>query len=205
MQEFDLDQLWSRAGEAAHAHYHKIEGQIEAMARKRSQNILYRVLRNSRYELWLSALMVPPFIWVFKGASFLWLFLLLAATALGFSIYLYVKLRNSLYAVNQYDSRHALAEYVRILRQYIRRLHVYTYLLVPIGFYVGFFGSMMEEPRPFYWEEDGLKLVFSVLLSAPLLVGLIWFIKHKYIYWLYGRHLDELEDTLAELELDESL
>ncbi len=200
MQEFDLQKIWARGDQAAKAHYHSIKPQVEQMATRRSSNVLRKVLRNALAELSFSLLCIGLVVlFLDSDTNVYWAFIAAGVTATIFSAYFFLKLRQQLKAVPQISLRESLKSNIQILRQFINRLYLYTHLFLPIGFYVGALSSMSDHSELF--STNGLKaLLVITAIGIPLLLLMGWFIKKKYIHWLYAKHLGELEDILVHLE-----
>ncbi len=200
MQEFDLQKIWKKAEQAANEYYRDIEPEVIRLASQRSNNILRKVLRNSLAELSFTLIFVG-FILLFFGSNvyLFWTFLVVGFLAISFSLYIYVELKQKLKAVPQSGLQQALKANIQILSQYINRLYLYTYLFLPIGFYMGTFPGILDH-EAFGSPKMIKELLVITAIGIPLLLLTGWFIKKKYIYWLYGRHLEELEEVLTHLE-----
>lgn len=200
MQEFDLQKIWGQGDQAAKAHYRSIEPEVEQMATRRSSNVLRKVLRNALAELSFSLLCIGLIVLFFDSdTNVFWAFVAAGIAASIISGYFFIRLRKKLKAVPQTNLRESLMANIQILRQFVNRLYLYTYLFLPIGFYVGALSSMSDHSEIF--SPSGLKtLLVITAIGIPLLLLMGWFVKAKYIRWLYGKHLEELEGILAHLE-----
>jgi len=194
MEEFDLRDIWKKADQSAGQFFEGIAPELEQRARKRSKSTIDKVLRNAGLEMLFTVVFGVAVLFLpdLSDALF-WGLVIGNLVAIPLAFHIYKRLYDRIRTINQATLRGALEEKIDILRGFIRKLEWLTYILLPIGFILGLGASVFEASDPFILSEALEKLLLASLIAAPLIILTIWFFKKKYIYWLYGKHLAELE------------
>jgi hypothetical protein len=204
MKEFDWQHIWDQQSGQAEEFFAQIDPELEALSRQKSQGVTQRIIRNSSWELAITLLMAVSFPFMLPiGSLSFWIFTLgISAIALS-SVWLYLRLHRQLRLVPQENVLTAVREKVRIIRTFIRHLHLFMYLLFPLSFLMGFVSGLLQDPAHQMDREFWGVVGVSLLVFLPLMFLMIWVFKKTYIHWLYGKHLQRLEEVLAGLEKPE--
>lgn len=202
MEEFDLRDLWNQQEKDAGQFFEGIAPEVERMARQSSKGIIAKVLRNSRNEMYLTiGLGLFVLFYADFNSTLFWAFVVGNCVAIPISIRLYTRMYHRIKDINQRSIKLALQSKIQIMQRFVKRLQLYTYILLPFGCLLGILANMtayhiMPIDVPAFLEELGIQL----FIALPLMAVIIWFFNKKYIYWLYGKHLEELERLYASLE-----
>ncbi len=201
MKEIDLKNIWESDLRRAMDHFNSLED-VEALARKRSNNILHRIRRNMLNEtaagtVLLAAMLIVFWFW---DPYLFWGFLALSVISMALSAWLYLQFARRLNRVNQKDVKNALREYIELTSQYIKRLKVILYYLSPVSMYAGLSLVVIPELAGRGFRMYLLAYGISSIAAIPIIIAIILVMNRKYIPWLYGRHLKAFRETLAGLE-----
>ncbi len=204
MEEFDLKNIWDRQDEDAGQFFKGIAPEVEKLARQNSKSIVAKALRNSRNEMYLTiTLGMFVLFWAEFNSTLFWAFVIGNCIAIPLAVHLYIRLRNKIKAINQASLKLALEAKIEILRGFVKRLNFYTYVILPVGFFLGLFSNIFDRAAYMTWMNIAKDLGLVLLIAIPFLAVLIWFFKEKYIYWLYGKYLTELEQLYHGLKEEE--
>ena len=200
MEEFDLRDIWKQADESAGQFFEGIAPELEQRAQKRSKSTIDKVLRNAGLEMLFTVVFGIAVLFLPNLSDTLfWGLVVGNLIAIPIAAHIYKRLYDRVRAVNQATIRGALEEKINILRGFIRKLEWLTYILLPIGFFLGLGISILDSQGSASSSETLERLALTCLFSIPLLTLSVWFFKKKYIYWLYGKHLTELEELYEGL------
>lgn len=200
MEESDLLRLWEGEERLASSYYKQIGPEVEAIALKRSNNSIERVLRNCRNEAWLTVLFSLGMTYYFTlGIAVTIIMGSAIVVANYYAFQSYQKLKKEVYAINQNSVVDALVQYIDILNRYIQRLNFHAYFSIPIAFIAGLVAAIIYQDFNLSTQEIGKLIGWICLGSLPFLILIIWLLKARYIPLLYGKHLKELQATLEDL------
>lgn len=201
MKEIDLKNIWGSDSQQAKDHFATLTDP-EKLAKKQSKNILQRIRRNMLYETIFSTILVLILSYAFYqwDKILFWGWIVLASIALLISIRVYGAVLRELKRVPTQNVRDSLAEYVRLVGRYIRRLTVIVNYITPVGYLAGLALSAMNDINEEPLREILIPIVIGGIFGLPFIFLMIWFFNKKYIKWLYGRHHEALKETLAGLE-----
>lgn len=205
MQEFELQHIWDNEDEAAGIHYSTISSKVERLARQKSANILHKILRNSKMEIYATILLSVTFFFFFDELVMKGVFLIAGVGSIWFASDLYQKLRTSIHEAIQYQTVDAIQTHVITLDRYIKRLRFYCDVFMPISFAVGIIGAMLRNYHSTTMLEFLQNFMGTFLIATPLLLLMIWSSKKYYIQWLYGKHRDSLQELLTHLKASENI
>lgn len=199
MTTFDLEKLWQDSDRQAESHYDKIAGELEQKAKDKSGSLIQKIRYNMRVELYVALFMLIAASLFFRentlGLAF---FMIFALGVLGYSWHLYKRMNSAIdgiAAVNVVDS---MTEQISVLRAYIARMKWFIYFAVPIGYTFGFLLRFLKTSG--IEELFTLKMLIGILISIVLQVIFVWFANTKYIYWLYEKHVDDMQEVLDSLK-----
>ncbi|MGK7395651.1 MAG: hypothetical protein ACNS62_13820 [Candidatus Cyclobacteriaceae bacterium M3_2C_046] len=200
MKESDLNQIWQQNQRSATDHYQKIAPEMENLMHSKPSGVLYKIFRNLKYEIILTIAMLILILLVTTPDDMLfWIIVVGGGMALAFYIKMYLNLRKAIREVNQHNLLASLIEYIQILSQYIKRLKIYTYFFTPLGYFLGASAVLLENINEKTQAEIIRDGITFLIVSIPVLIGLIYFTNKKYVKWLYGRHLEELRNIKEQL------
>ncbi|MEM7658315.1 MAG: hypothetical protein AAF399_19470 [Bacteroidota bacterium] len=201
MKEFDWQQVWEQQSGQAEEYFAQIDPELEAISRQRSQGVTQHIIRNSSWELGLTLLMSVSFPFLMPmGSMAFWVMTIGIAVIALVSVWLYLGLHRQLRMVPQADVLTAVREKIRIIRAFMRHLDLFMYIFFPVGFLVGFISGLLNNTDLPVSNEFWMIVGTSLLLFLPLMFALVWVFKKTYIHWLYGKHLQRLEEVLRGLE-----
>lgn len=200
MEEKDLQGLWNHSGEKASDYYGEIEGEVLRKAKSQSHSILQKVRRNIIKELVASAVAAVAFPFFIKdNAIIFWLTALVMALAMGFTLKVYLGYLKDIKQINDGNVVTGLEKKARVLSGYIKQVITLVYIFAPIGFMLGLAMTAADHGFTFN-EEFGLnEVIIQFVIGIPFLFVTFWGFK-KYIHWLYGRHLQSLNELLDGLK-----
>ena len=193
MEEFDLNAIWARSEEDATAYYQALEGQVVVLARQQSSSILQRIKRNAWIELFSGIILwAALFYWFIDspliGCLTLFGCILYAITGIGlYKMLVRIKLLNTM------KVSESIAGYLKLFRKSYRRVKLMMYVLVPVGYVLGFFMGYLAAGGEVADIRHPWQLGIVILISIAFLSGFIWFTTRKYMYWMYGKHIDQLQ------------
>lgn len=204
MEEFDLNNIWNREQERADQFFGNIAPEVEKMAQKKSGDIISKVLKNSKIEVLAGLALIIPLLSIYlnlkesERPSF-WYLILFTVIILIIFVILVMDLHSGVKAINAMSVKEGIAAKIAILQSYINRMRLYNYVFLPVGFIAGFMSSFLG---------GGSTLSLTVLLVVlliflPVSLAFAWYINKRYIFWLYGRHLEELKSTYTRLSTDQ--
>jgi hypothetical protein len=217
----DLKEIWGRITADSSGQQLLDENQIRTLLKKRSGSLMEKIDFNIRVGF-IILLAIVLFIvlydmfslagWVPGGMIHTsipgWLLILdfisnFLIILIFITFFLHYSRVRSL-CKNNCDIRHALLKVIGILTIY-QRLFVVSLFIIMIssvtGFTAGYFTSIRE-------NQTSEGFLFPVILFGVLLIALLTWLIFQLLRWIfrkvYGNYLDQLRNTLAELdELEE--
>ncbi len=204
----DLRARWQRATHAA-APPPLAPAAVTALLAQRSQGIGARLRRTARLELGglvLALIGLPILLYQTQSRVLQLAEALLLVVCLGFCYYYARKLRLLRLmdeAAAGGDVRAHLQTLVGALRRLLRLYERQVVLLTPVFLLIGLIAGAVEgapagATRLLSWHAWPLYVGYGVL-AVPLTLLQRWGVRW-YLRQLYGRHLDQLESDLRELE-----
>lgn len=161
---------------------------------RRSHDVLLRIKRNIILELIASVLLSIIFSIYFRNDNLAFsLCVLVFSIILGFTFMIYLTYLKRIKGINEESILDSLLKKEEVLQNYVKRLKWYIIIISGPSIY---FGALLV-----WIEQDILSLkavlVFS-LFAIPSTGVLIW-LGMKYIYALYGKHLDEIREIRNQM------
>lgn len=192
MNDNELMDWWNQDKANEQAIWERKKEQLQTIANSKSNDIFKRIERNIILESLVSVVLLALLSYVFyREFNQLWFAVALAViVAFGFVIYgKYLYQIKSIQEVKVVDS---LNLKINILKKYIYQLKLYNYVFTPIGFVIGLLVKVPE-------DELALEAWFWLIgISVPILGFVLW-LMGKYIYKMYGRHLESIQAIYTDL------
>ena len=168
MEEFDLRDIWKQADQSAGQFFEGIAPELEQRAQKRSKSNIDKVLRNAGLEMLFTIVFGVAILFLPNLTNtFFWGLVLGNLIAIPMAVHIYKRLYDRIRAINQSTLRGALEEKINILRGFIRKLEWLTYILLPIGFFLGLGISILDSQDATSsseaFERVALTFLFSIL------------------------------------------
>lgn len=204
MEEFDLGAIWKENEEGANAYYDGLEEDVVEIARRQSSSAVQRMKRNAWVELLAGIfLWAGIFYWFRDNPLFGYLtgFGLILYLGTGIGLYKMLMRFREINSMNVFDS---ITAYLKLFRKSYRRAQLLMYVLLPIGYTLGFFMGFLAAGGTIDKIQDPWKIGLILSISVVILAIFIWFTTRKYMYWMYGQYIEELQtihDNLIEEEL----
>jgi hypothetical protein len=203
MDNFDLDKdleaLWQDSEQKGKTLLANID--VENTVKQQSKGVDFKIFRNMALEIAVGFAFSIYVFFLLESGFLLWPFIIFSTFVLGFSIFFFIQIWQKFKALNSSNLSLSLAKRIQIFQLYLRATRLIYYVLVPLGFYLGLIIGYQEGA-----EAELIDTIFSpglwviALVLTPFLVLFIWFFERKYLYWFYGRYLDEYKKMLAELQ-----
>ncbi len=204
MEEFDLNAIWKNSDKEASDYYHQLEGEVMHMARQRSSSIIQRMKKNALIELiagialWLGLFYFfaeNPLIGYLLGGG------ILLYLGTGYGVYRMLKKFKS---INTKNVKESVAGYLQLFRKSYQRTKILLYIVMPIGYTLGFMMGFIEAGGDWSDMVNPWKLLIILGTSTVVLGVFIWFITRKYMHWMYGQYIEELQEIYDNLALEET-
>lgn len=195
MEEFDLNAIWEGSDKEARDYYHQLEGQVMQMARQQSSDIIQRMKKNALVELiagiflWIGLLYFfaeNPLIGYLLGS------VVLLYLGTGYGIY---KMLKKFKSINTKNVKESVAGYLQLFRKSYQRTKILLYVVMPVGYTLGFLMGFLEAGGDWTDMKKPWLLVLILLISIIILSALIWFATRKYMHWMYGQYIEELQEV----------
>lgn len=204
MEEFDLNAIWKSSDKEASNYYHQLESQVMQMARQRSSSIIQRMKKNALIEL-IAGIAMWAGLFYFFAKNPLIGYLLGAGVLLylgtGYAIYRMLKRFRS---INTKNVKESVAGYVQLFRKAYQRSKILLYIVLPIGYTLGFMMGYLEAGGDWSDMASPLKLTIIILISVAIMAVFIWFTTRKYMYWMYGQYIEELQEVYNKLSKEDA-
>ncbi len=198
MKEFDLNSVWKDSDEKASEYFSTIEPKILEMATKKSQSIAAKLKRKILIE-WAAALGLITYIFIQYADTPLLPWLIIATIVIFIINWIpYGKLLKSMKEAPTENILKSTEIQVGVMDSFIKRLKLYTALLMPLGFLLGLFlkidikGEVEGIPWEFILTLLGIGIVLCTLIT---LATFKW-----YIPAIYGKTRDEYAELLKDLK-----
>lgn len=195
MEEFDLNAMWKGSDKEASAYYNQLEGQVMQMARQRSSNIIQRMKKNALVELIAGVLLWIGLFYFFAENPLIGYLLgggILLYLGTGYGIYRMLKKFKS---INTRNVKESVAGYLQLFRKSYQRTKILLYIVMPMGYTLGFLMGFLEAGGDWSDMKKPWLLVIILLVSVVVLSVLIWFATRKYMHWMYGQYIEELQEV----------
>lgn len=202
MQKSELHDLWQEGDQKAKAYYQTIEDEVLQMARKKSQNTIQKFKRFLLKETIYGSIFMAIFFYWFGGPLF-WFYLGAALLILLPNFYIVFNTLRTLNNVLTEDIVVAIKKYVKVLKQFERRIKIYLYILAPVAIVIGFFARAYERQGNLVIELAP-KTIWLLIYLTGFCLFLIYFSKKYYYRYFVGGRRKELEELIRHLE-EESL
>lgn len=193
MEEFDLGAIWKDSEEGANAYYKGLEENVVEIARRQSSSVVQRMKRNAWVELLAGIfLWAGIFYWFRDNPLFGYLtgFGLILYLGTGIGLYKMLVRFREINSMNVLDS---ITAYLKLFRKSYRRTQLLIYVLLPIGYTLGFFMGFLAAGGNFEKIQEPWLIGLLLLISIGILAAGIWFTTRKYMYWMYGQYIEELQ------------
>ena len=199
MQEFDLKAIWDMEQQPAHTYYRSIEPKLMDLAKQRSKNILAQLKKNVLTESMLGILIWLVVLYLLSGHSYFTGVLIFVVLVYTISIYHAYQLFQQIKTINASDIRQSLTALIKIFKKAYNRSRILLYLFLPLGYIIGFMAGWSRTFATPIFNPDWQTALPIFMVSILLLISLIWFSSQKYMKWMYGRHIQRLEEILQSL------
>lgn len=204
MKDFDLNQIWKDADGQADAYYDNVESQIVKLAKRQSKSILQKLYRNILME-WISGiLLLGGLAYLFRELDN-FSSLVIGLTLIALMVW--VPYGNMLKKIRETPSQNlvtAISNYIQILGQFIRRLKIFMWILMPLSFIYGYYiGATDDSAISEQLDQQPLwEVVVGSLLYLFFVIILFWSMFKWYIPELYGKPKKQFEELLEDLQSD---
>ncbi|NRB46271.1 MAG: hypothetical protein HRU41_01265 [Saprospiraceae bacterium] len=202
MEEFDLNAIWKNSDKEASDYYDQLEGEVMRMARQRSSNIIQRMKQNALIELiagialWIGLFFFfaeNPLIGYLLGGG------ILLYLGTGYSVYRMLKKFRS---INTKNVKESVAGYLQLFRKSYQRTKILLYIVMPIGYTLGFMMGFIEAGGDWSDMVQPWTLLIILGVSAVVLGVIVWFVTRKYMHWMYGQYIEELQEVHDNLSAE---
>ena len=202
MEEFDLNAIWKNSDKEASDYYDQLEGEVMRMARQRSSNIIQRMKQNALIELiagialWIGLFFFfaeNPLIGYLLGGG------ILLYLGTGYSVYRMLKKFRS---INTKNVKESVAGYLQLFRKSYQRTKILLYIVMPIGYTLGFMMGFIEAGGDWSDMVQPWTLLIILGVSAVVLGVIVWFVTRKYMHWMYGKYIEELQEVHDNLSAE---
>lgn len=201
MKEFDLDHIWKEADADADQYYQQIAPELEEKAKKQSRNILQRVHRTIWFEF-IASLFAGGFFFLAFSLP-VWFILLLGSlilSTLGFLAYYLVTIRRLLKDIQLRPSLEVIEIHLEVLNSFIRQMKLFYAVGIPFGFFTGLLIPSFLDGELVMSMDKALALGGTAIIGIPILYLLVKLTNEKYVYYLYTRKRDELQEVYDQLK-----
>jgi hypothetical protein len=192
MNEEEIFKLWD--GQTSISKEFPANSEVEKMLRQKSTDVFKKIKINIIIEfiitIPLSFISIP--VLFSREKEILWIFIAIASLALSAGIIIYGKYLNDFKKLNQLNIVESLEKKIAILKRYVKQLNFYLMIFMPLGVILGILLSFEKS------EINIQKILHISIVALPFLLLCIWLGK-KYIYQLYGRHLEQVQEIYAQL------
>lgn len=204
MSMFDINKVWDSGSEKARKHYESVRDDVENMAKRKSESVLRKIHHKFIIEMIASIIIVVLLGAVLYSKSSMVFGWYSGFVALAFvvSLKLYFNLRRDILRVNEKEVVRSLEEYIRIINLYLKKNKIFVYIATPAGFLLGFVTALVDEGFDITLESLLIALGAIVVIGVPVVWLMIWLANKKYYKLMYQKHVNELEDILANLKND---
>ena len=199
MKEFDLNDIWKKGDQKSESFFDGIEPELESLVQQRSSDLITKIKRNIWLEIIASALFLPIIFLVDNNTpklEFIIVFFLVISVVILFP---YVSFFRNLKQIQTKDVLNNLKAKRDILQLFMLRLKVLFRIFFPISFIVGLYIGFGKGKGA---EVSILDPTF-LLIAGIFLIGLPiydWLVNKAYYYHLYGKHIEEYEEIIKNLE-----
>jgi hypothetical protein len=189
MNEEEIFKIWDRSMPKKSS----LNIDVEKIAMRKSADLFMKIKKNIIVELIIA---IPlcislPVLFYNDGILFLVSIVITSLALITWSI-IYSKYLYDFDKLNQVILLKSIEKKISILKRYVRQLNFYLIVFMPLGFLVGIFLYHGKS------EISVHKILKVCLVTFPILLLFIWFGK-KYIYQLYGRYLEQLQEIYSQL------
>ncbi|MCA6436970.1 MAG: hypothetical protein ACK5QC_06525 [Bacteroidota bacterium] len=189
MNEEEIFKIWDRSMPKKSS----LNIDVEKIAMRKSADLCMKIKKNIIVELIIA---IPlcislPVLFYNDGILFL-VSIVITSLALITGSIIYSKYLYDFDKLNQVILLKSIEKKISILKRYVRQLNFYLIVFMPLGFLVGIFLYHGKS------EISVHKILKVCLVTFPILLLFIWFGK-KYIYQLYGRYLEQLQEIYSQL------
>ncbi|MEM7513491.1 MAG: hypothetical protein AAF388_21365 [Bacteroidota bacterium] len=200
MKEFDLDHIWKEADADADQYYQQIAPELEEKAQKQSTNILNRVQRALWVEIVGSVFAAAYFFISISLPIHLKVILeIIMIAIIGFLLYYSFRFRRLLKDLQLRPSLEVLEVHLEVLTKFIRQMKLYYIIGIPLGFLLGMTLPFFLDGEFSFDLKKALVYGGMILVSIPFLYFIIKLTNEKYVYYLYTRKRDELQEIYDQL------
>lgn len=200
MKELDLQDIWESDGEGARKHFESIPDP-EEIAKKQSQQSLKKMKRNMINETLISVpIILAANVWFYFWDIYMfWGYLGVSIVATLISVYSFIRIRRSYNLVQGKDVMSSLEDYIQIFESVLRRTKVVIAVFTPLAMCLMMVLVVAQDMQD--WELNKIIMILAFLLISGIITAIsINLVMNKlYIPAVYGKHLDDLKQTLANL------
>ncbi|WP_396153143.1 hypothetical protein [Flavobacterium sp.] len=195
MNEKEMFELWD--GQTSISKELPAISEVEKMARQKSTDVFKKIKTNIIIEFIIAiplCIISIPIMFSSEKELF-WISIAITSLALFAGIKIYGKYLNAFKKLNQLNIVESLEKKIAILKRYVKQLNFYLIVFMPLGLILGILLSHGK-------SNINIQIILNIsLVTLPFLLLCIWLGK-KYIYQLYGRHLEQIQEIYSQLVED---
>ena len=203
MKEYNLEAIWQTGHTQSENFYQVLEPHVLSLAKENSNHILNRIEKNLFVEFIVSVLLWATVLWLFSADDSFNYFVLFAFFVWGITGYFYWKQYQKLKTINHQNIKENISSTLAVLKNTYRRMKIFLYFLLPAGYVFGFLFGIFQIGSLMRRLENWIIVAPILILSIGLLIFFMWFVNRKYLYKMYGQHIDDLQEVQRHLlEMD---
>ena len=200
MKEFDLDHIWKEVDADADQYYQQIAPELEEKANKQSKNILNRVQKALWVEIIGSVIAAAYLLFAISLPVYLMVIMEISILAIiGFLLYYSFRFRGLLKDLQLRPSLEVLEVHLEVLNKFISQMKLFYIIGIPLGFLIGLMLPSFLNGEFSFDLKEALVYGGMILVSIPILYFIIKLTNEKYVYYLYTRKRDELQEVYDQL------
>lgn len=201
MDDLDLEKLWQESNEGAEQYYLGLEPQLIEIAKKESQGVLASIARNSQRDFWATLIAYIAIIIYFVRYSWLaaGLFSVLACISILYGYIINKNLQETIDTINTQNVIQSIQVYIKLLKNYSKKIELSLKVYTPIGSIVACIACFLS-----FDQNWSFLLKWYVILGSLIFYVVLYFVLtlvyQKYIQWIWGTQIDELESILEQIQ-----
>ncbi len=204
MEEFDLKNIWKKSDDQAKVYYQSIEPEVLEISRKKSNDLLQEIKRNAINETVSGVILMFVVFYFFRNHPHVWI---LYACTILLVVSSYFSTKEFIHEIRSISTKNVVKSiegYYKVLSKALRKLKFLIWIFVPISFVLGLLASFTDNGSnnlEIFTRWDGILL--TLVISIPVLFGILWFVSKKYIFYMYESKINELKQILDDLKSQE--
>lgn len=199
MQEFNLEKIWQTDSVQSENFYQVLEPHVLSLAKENSNHILNRIEKNLFVEFIVSVLLWAGVLWLISDEASFYYFVLFAFFVWGITAYFYWQQYQKLKSINHQNIKENISSTLVVLKNTYRRMKIFLYFLLPAGYVFGFLFGIFQIGSLMRRLENWVIVAPILILSIGVLILFMWFVNRKYLYKMYGQHIEDLQELQRHL------